>query len=444
MSAMDLDERAGERAPVGSGNRRFVLWLAAIAFLGFAARVAYVLVIGRHLTFGFDAIWYELQAGTVATGKGYVDPDSYYRLGQLVPTANFPPLWPIVLAVADRLGLDTEVGFQMVGALLGTVTVVLAGLLGRRVQGRRVGLAAALIVACCPMLIAADGSLMSESLYVLLVTAALVASYRALDRPTLLRFGLVGLLVGLAALTRADALFLAPILAVALAWRVRGPSTGRRLALGAAVLGVCVLVLAPWVASRSSEMGGTVVMSSNSGSMLAGANCPSTYARRLLGAWDFDCTVSPDDADRSELEVASRSRQAGTTYARDHAGRLVLVAPARVLRVWGLWSPVDATRLEVIESRNERWQYLGWTYDLAMLVVAVPGTVLLVRRRAVLAPMVAVVVAVIVTAASSYGNQRFRLSADPVVAVAAATAVVAVSRQVWSTSMRATRPSRSR
>ena len=102
----------------------------------------------------------------------------------------------------------------------------------------------------------------------------------------------------------------------------------------------------------------------------------------------------------------------------------------------------------MIESRNERWQYLGWAYDLAVLVVAVPGTVLLVRRRAELAPMVAVVVAVIVTAALSYGNQRFRLSAEPVVAVAAATAAGDAARQVRSTSMRATslphRPSRSR
>jgi len=403
-----------------------------------------VLAVGRHLTLGLDAIWYELQAGTVASGKGYVDPDAYYRLGHLVPTANFPPLWPIVLAVADRLGIDTRTGFQMVGALLGTGTVVLSGLVGRRVQGPRVGLTAAVLVACCPMLIAADGSLMSESLYVLLVTAAVVTSYRALDRPTLLRFAVVGVLVGLAALTRADALFLAPILAVALAWRVRGPSTGRRLALGATVLAVCVVVLTPWIASRSSQMGGTVAMTSNSGSMLAGANCPSTFGRRLLGAWDFNCTVGPAAAGGTELDVAARSRRAGTDYARDHLGRLALVGPARVLRVWGLWSPVDATRLEVIESRNERWQYVGWAFDLVMLVVAVPGAVLLMRRRAELAPMAAVVLAVVVTAALSYGNQRFRLAADPVVAVAAATAVVTLGRQVRSTSMRATRPSRSR
>ena len=106
--AMSVDLAQEERVRSGSDTRRFARRLAVVAVLGLVARIAYVLVIGRHLTLGFDAIWYELQAGTVASGKGYVDPDSYYRLGHLVPTANFPPLWPIVLAVANRLGIDTR------------------------------------------------------------------------------------------------------------------------------------------------------------------------------------------------------------------------------------------------------------------------------------------------------------------------------------------------
>ena len=52
------------------------------------------------------------------------------------------------------------------------------------------------------------------------------------------------------------------------------------------------------------------------------------------------------------------------------------------------------------------------------------------RRRGVvsLAPLVAVVGAVVVTAAVSYGNHRFRLAAEPVVAVCAAMAVVSLAR----------------
>jgi len=106
-----------------------------------------------------------------------------------------------------------------------------------------------------------------------------------------------------------------------------------------------------------------------------------------------------------------------------------VVVVACELRVWGLWAPVPQARLESIESRDLTWQLVGWAYDLLVLAIAVPGTVILVRRRSTMTPLVAVVVAVIVTAALSYGSQRFRLAAEPAVAVAAAAAVVFV----WQT-----------
>ena len=106
-----------------------------------------------------------------------------------------------------------------------------------------------------------------------------------------------------------------------------------------------------------------------------------------------------------------------------------MVVVARELRVWGLWAPVPQARLESIESRDLTWQLVGWAYDLLVLAIAVPGTVILVRRRSTITPLVAVVVAVIVTAALSYGSQRFRLAAEPAVAVAAAAAVVLI----WQT-----------
>jgi hypothetical protein len=427
----DLLRHRGDRRP------GFEIVLVAIAVFGLVARVAYVLTIGRRLTIGSDAIWYALQAGPIATGKGYIDPAAFYQLGKQIPTANFPPLWPMALAVANRAGIHTQTGYQLVGAILGSITVALTGLLGRRVAGPRTGLVAALIVACCPLLIAADGSLMSESLYVLLVTGALLASYRALDRPNLIRFGLVGMLIGFATLTRSDALFLAPILGAAVAWRVRSTPVGRRIALGACVLGVVLAIQVPWVVRSSVQLGGAVVMSSNSGSMLEGANCPSTYSGQLIGAWDYACTNRTRSPGTSELEWSAASRNAGIDYARNHLTRLPQVVWARVLRVWGLWAPVEQARLESVESRNLTWQLLGWAYDMVALVAAVPGTVLLVRRRAILAPLGAVVAAVVVTAAFSYGNQRFRLAAEPAVAVAAATTVAAfwrASADRWRTS----------
>ncbi|HVN49895.1 MAG TPA: glycosyltransferase family 39 protein [Acidimicrobiales bacterium] len=401
----------------------FSWWLVGIMALGLVVRVGYVWIVGPHLKLGLDATWYELQAGTLAEGKGYVDPDSFYRLGRLVPTATFPPLWPMLLAAANHLGVDTQTGSQLVGGMLGTVTVGLTGLLGRRVAGPAVGLVAALLVACCALLIAADGSLMSDSLYVMLVVLVVLSAYRALDRPTPARFAVVGLTLGLAALARSDALFLIAILAGTLAWRVRGVSAGRRVALVGCLLGGTVIAVTPWIAYSSSRMGGFVILTTNSGNELVGSNCPSTYHGSYLGAWDPAC-VPPTPTNESELRFADASRRTGLDFAEHHPARLPVVVTARVLRAWGFWSPLAQEDLEVGQTRNPRWQTFGWGYDLVMLFLAVPGTVILVRKRAQIAPLVAVVSAVTVTAALSHGNSRYRLGADPIIAVAAAVFLI--------------------
>jgi hypothetical protein len=191
------------------------------------------------------------------------------------------------------------------------------------------------------------------------------------------------------------------------------------------------VLLVPWTAYSSSRMGGFVAMSSNSGLVLEGANCPSAYDGTLLGAWDEDC-IRPRDLAVPELTWAAESRQIGIDYALGEPARLPVVAAARVARLFGLWSPVEQARLESIETRSEGWQLVGWGYHVMVLALAVPGTVLLVRRRAELTPVVAVVAAVIVTAVVSYGNQRARLTLDPVLAVAAAVALLATVRALAS------------
>lgn len=413
--------------PRPRGERRFVVTLGAIALVGFALRCAYVIVMGPHIDMGLDAAWYVVEGHALSAGHGYVDPRVWLTSGGFKPTANFPPLWSGVLGLADRVGLGTSFRNQLVGGMLGSMTILVTGLVGRRVGGKRVGLAAAAIVAVSPMLIAADGSLMSESLYVLLITGAVLCGYRAMDRPNIARFTVVGVLLGLGALTRSDAMFLAPIVLVALIWRLphrRASSLQIRAILAVSLAAGFAVPFGAWTAYSSSRMGGLTVATSNSGNMLSGANCGSTYYGDLIGAWDEHCAGNLEPG-MDERAWASEARGVGIRYAERHAARLPLVVPSRILRAWGLWDPVQTAHLEVFETRNIRWQLFGWGFDLALLATATVGAFVARRRRLQVAPMVAVVLGVIVTAALSNGNQRFRLDADPVVAVFAANAIIA-------------------
>lgn len=399
--------------------------MAGVAVVGFVARTLYIVIVGPHAPMGLDAAWYVVEGHAINEGHGYVDPRWWLLHGGFRPTANFPPLWPFVLSVADRIGLGTDMRNQFVGATIGTVTIVVTGLLGRRVVGPTVGLVAAVLVACSPMLIAADGSLMSESLYVLLIMVVVWGAYRASERPGPIRFAAVGFVLGLAALTRSDALFLAPILLVVLCRPLVRVGWSRVLAAAAAMTIAVLIPVGGFAAYSSARMDAMVLTTSNSGNMLTGANCGSTYYGNLIGAWDENCASNLEPGE-DEAEWASAARSRGLDYAREHAKRLPLVIPSRILRVWGFWDPVQSAHLEVFETRNIPWQIVGWAYDLVLLGAAVAGAVIARRRTLSIAPMVAVVIGVVVTAALSNGNQRFRLAADPLVAIGAALCIVTV------------------
>ena len=62
-------------------------------------------------------------------------------------------------------------------------------MLGRRVAGPTAGPVAAALASVYPMLFLSEATLMSEALFVLLVTATLLLAYRAIASPTPVRFG---------------------------------------------------------------------------------------------------------------------------------------------------------------------------------------------------------------------------------------------------------------
>lgn len=423
---MSLRAPVGDRVPappstgVGRASPRgFVLLLLAVAAAGLVLRVVYVFAVApKHL--GADAVWYDLVSGPLAKGQGYLDPAAYYQRGVRVATANFPPLWPLVLAGAHKLGIEGQRSLEFVGSVIGSVTIVLAGLIGRRVAGATTGIVAAVLVAASPLLVAADGSLMAESLAIALVTAAVLTAYATIASPAWYRFVILGVLVGAATLARSDGIAVGGAVAAVALWRAPlGPARTAKMALVA--VAAFAIVLAPWVVRNATTFDEPVLLSNNSGSLIAGANCDTTYHGDLLGTWDPACAAS--DAGSADPADTGPLVRRGARYALDHVTRLPLVGVVRIARAWGVWDPGAQAALESVETRSEGWQVAGWAYASVVVLLGVAGLALLVRRRVTVSPLVATVVAVTAVVLVSWGNQRFRLAAEPSVAVLAAAAV---------------------
>ncbi len=103
--------------------------LGGITAAGFLLRLGYVLTFSDRIHFGLDTIWYELVSGTIVSGDGYVDPGKFYGKGVAVATAFRPPLYPWFLALISDQISSSQRTFQVVGCVVGLVTIVLIGLL---------------------------------------------------------------------------------------------------------------------------------------------------------------------------------------------------------------------------------------------------------------------------------------------------------------------------
>ncbi|HEX8743150.1 MAG TPA: glycosyltransferase family 39 protein [Thermoleophilaceae bacterium] len=395
----------------------FAARLLVLAGVGLAARLVYALVVmhGRPVT--GDGREFHLLANVLGESGRYLQPFLYlYRDGTEIPTAEKPPLYPLVLALPSALGLDTNTAHQVVSCLMGAAAVALIGLLGRRVGGDRVGLVAAAVASVYPALVMLDFSLRSESLYVPLVALCLLAAYRLADGPSPRRAALLGLAVGLAALTRGEAVLLLALLAVPVLWLVPRP---RRLALAAAVAAGFLAVVGPWLARNWITFDRPAAISTNEGGLIAGANCRSAYHTELIGTWA--CFPEADPAwGTNEALISSRLRRRGLDYAGDHAGRVPAVVGVRVMRVWDVWSPRRAAVLEAgLGDRHIRAQQASTAALYLLAPLAVVGGLVLRRRGQPLRVLAAPLLLVTIVAAATYGTTRFRAAAEvPIVVLA--------------------------
>ena len=402
--------------------------LLAVGALAAVVRVAYTLALARHVDLGIsDAGFYSEAANHLAAGDGYIDVWRSLAQGETLRTAHHPPGWPALLSVGSLLGVDTALGHRLVGALVGAAVVVLLGHLAWRVAGRTAGLVAAGLAAVHPTLVAADGSLMAETLAGALVVVVVLVALRVVRSPGAGGALVLGLAIGAGALVRGEGLLLLVLvgLPVAAVAARRSPDRARTfLRVGLPIAAGVVAVVLPWTVRNTLLFDEVVLISINDSTVLAGANCDESYREPGIGSWSLDCLRH--DIGGTEVEDAAVWRAQGTTYLREHRDRLPAVVAARLARTWGVREVLAPSA----EGRHLGTQTAG---NLAWLAVLLPGGVLgavvLARRRqaVVLWLLLAPVASATAITVLGFGMVRFRhpieLSAVVLTAVAVAAAL---------------------
>jgi 4-amino-4-deoxy-L-arabinose transferase-like glycosyltransferase len=379
--------------------------LALIAAGGLLIRLVYLFAFARGVHGIGDWYFFHWGANLLAQGHGFINPLTYVFHGQSVASAGHPPAWQVLLSGVSWVGGTGQLAHRATGCVVGAVTIVLVGLLARRVAGERVGVVAAGMAAVYPVLIGADISLMSETLYGFFVAAALLVAYRLRDRRDLGSAAGLGALIALAALTRSEGLLLIVLLALPVALRAGG---GRRFLLSGACVAACALVIAPWAIRNAVVFHRFVPLSTNDGTLVAGANCGLTYRGADIGFWNIQCI--PPQTWNNEAVQAARWRHDGVTYARRHTGRWPVVVATRVLRTWDLFQPRRMVRFN--EGRPIRLEQASLLAFWLLVPFAIAGLVTLRRRREPLWILLSPIVLVTIASVIGYGTPRFRHAAE--------------------------------
>jgi hypothetical protein len=253
---------------------RWKSW-APLLLIAFAAivRIAAVALWSAHLADDRDDYW------TVA--QSYVE-HGFWTSFTPLPNSFRPPLLPLVLAALLKLGWGT-IALGVVQIVLGTASVALTLVAGKRLGLGRLSLVAAALVACDPLLIAYTTFPMTETLFTFLVIALVtVAIPSSLSVPKPERFGvsfgraaLVGLLFGACALCRPTIWPTALLTGAWLGWQsLRTRRLSRQLIINTAVAVLtCGAVVAPWAIRNYKILGSPVVTTTHGGyTLLLGNN----------------------------------------------------------------------------------------------------------------------------------------------------------------------------
>jgi Dolichyl-phosphate-mannose-protein mannosyltransferase len=330
-----------------------------------------------------DSHGYWVLAKAIAEGQPY-------QYGSPNASIFRAPLLPLLLAPLTQIS-DPAVAVlaaRLLGAVLGTVAVFMIGVLAERFGNRTGAVAATALASCLPSAIGMSIVVLSEMLFVPLMTLFFLLWHRAWIAQSLyarLNRGLqTGMLSGLIVLTRPSWLLFAPFIAVAGLFLLSKRRVQLQIVVGMA-LG-SVLMMSPWWIRNYHICGKFVLTTLQVGPSLydglhQGASGGSDEGMEFMRRFELEQTLADAQATPPlegsyEWRLNRRAQQAAVAFAVSHPGEVAKLAAAKLLKTWSLWPDGGAAASPLIRGAVS----VG---TLLILLLAICGSFRLYDRKPV-------------------------------------------------------------
>ncbi len=382
----------------------------------------------------------------VGDGKGYDRWAAAIVAGDWIGHETFyqAPLYPYTLAaVYAAFGHDPMI-VRWVQALAGSLACVLLALGASRFVNPSAGFIAGLLLAIYPPAVFFDGLVQKASLDNLLMCGllAVLGAYFVSGRPRLLAWA--GLVLGLFALTRENALVFLAILAAWLPFHLAAqPWKARAKASGLLVAGAA-LVLVP-VGLRNKIVGGDfLITTAQSGPNFymgnhegaTGRYIPILPGRETYEYERADATAVAEGAAGHALtpaQVSSYWWSRSLSWIESHPGDWIALLGKKFLVTWNRAELPDSESLEIYADHSPVLALLSAVFGFGVLVaLAAPGMVLAWRVSPRPVPLYLMLFGFSAAVAAFYVFARYRFPMVPILAIFAGTTIAAAVEAVRS------------
>ncbi len=353
------------------------------------------------LGMGPDHVEYEQLARNVINGNGYVL-DQHLK----VPNTLRAPGTSLLLAIFYGIfGIHYYVA-RILFITISSLTCIVTYFLGAKLGGRKMGIAAALILALYPMHFYYSMHLFSEVPFAFFISLAILAAILMREKKSVFFAVLLGLFSGMSALTRSLAIFYLPAYILLLClFREKGESR-TLIKLSAISIVSFTLCISPWVVRNYIVTGHIVPVSTHGGVTFLGAHNEIVLRDPALIGYYAEKLDDKSVLYRKDMTVYAKDREAyraGFDFLKEH---LSDIPRLELMKLYRAITPFYNTP-------NKMFNLIGGVSWLILMPFAFLGIIITLKNRSFV-PLLAAVALTLAVVLFFYGDHRFREAIAPV------------------------------